>query len=179
MKIGFVAGSLAPDSANRELARAAAKLVPGGDGVVIEGLDLPNYTTELEADVPPAVAAWRDQVASLDGVVFVTPEYNALPSGVVKNAIDWASRPYGQAPIAGKRIGVLGASISPNGAVWAQEAVLKAVPIAGAVAFDREPVPVGPAPEKLADGRITDAELEGRVRDYLAAFATWVEASDD
>lgn len=177
MKIGFVVGSLREDSANHTLATAAAKLVADGDAVVIDNLDLPNYNDALEAEVPSSVADWRETVASLDGIVFVTPEYNALPSGVIKNAIDWASRPYGEASIAGKPVGVLGASISPNGALWAQESVLKAAPIAGAVPFEREPVPVGPAPEKLAEGGITDPELEERVRDYLEGFTTQVAAT--
>ena len=176
MKIGFVVGSLRKDSANRTLARAASELVPDGTAVLIEGLDLPNYSEELEGDVPAVAAEWRTTVESLDGIVFVTPEYNALPSGSVKNAIDWASRPYGEASLAGKPVAVLGASISPNGALWAQEAVLKAVPIGGGVAFDRDPVPVGPAPEKLGEDGILDAELEGRIRDYLGAFVDELEA---
>lgn len=173
MKIGFVVGGLSEDSANRVLATAAASLI-GDDAVVVDGVDLPNYNHELENDVPEAVVAWRDTIQDLDGIVFVTPEYNALPPGSVKNAIDWASRPYGAAVIGGKPVGVLGASISSNGAVWAQEAVLKAAGIAGAATFDRSPVPVGPAPEVLGTDGITDADLEAQVREYLDAFVAQI-----
>jgi len=167
MNLLVFSGSLRRESYNTQLAAAAIDLLP--DGVTATrytDLDgLPHYNEDLEADVPAAA------------VLIVTPEYNALPSGVVKDVIDWSSRPYGEASIAGKAVGVLGTSISPNGALWAQEAVLKSVKIAAAVPFDGDPAPVGPHHEKIADGRLLDPADEERVRDYLASFVAFAQST--
>jgi len=179
MNLLVFSGSLRRESYNTQLAAAAIDLLP--DGVTATrytDLDgLPHYNEDLEADVPAAAVALRDAVRDADAVLIVTPEYNALPSGVVKDVIDWSSRPYGEASIAGKAVGVLGTSISPNGALWAQEAVLKSVKIAAAVPFDGDPAPVGPHHEKIADGRLLDPADEERVRDYLASFVAFAQST--
>ncbi len=172
MEFLVIVGSLRRDSYNSVLARAAVELLPGGvTATVLEGVDLPNYSEDVDAaGAPDVVTSFRERVAGADGVVFVTPEYNALPSGSVKNAIDWGSRPYGEAALSGKAVGVLGASGSPNGARWAQEAVVRAATIAGATVHEAPPVPVGPHYEKLVDGALVDPELRQRVREYLAGL---------
>lgn len=177
MNILVFSGSLRRESYNTRLARAAIDLLPDGvTGRLYDGLaDLPHYNEDLESDVPPVAQRLREAVAAADAVLIVTPEYNALPSAAVKDVIDWTSRPYGDAAIGGVPVAVLGTSISSNGAIWAQEAVLKSVKIAGAVPFDADPIPVGPHHEKIGDGEILDKQLEARVRDYLAGFVAFAE----
>src|SRR5690625_850184 len=109
--LGVVVGSLRRDSMNRKLARALVKLAP--DTFHFEYPDiavLPHYNQDLEADVPEAVQAFREQLHSLDGFMFVVPEYNRGMPGVVKNALDWGSRPKGHSGWAGKPALLTGAS---------------------------------------------------------------------
>jgi NAD(P)H-dependent FMN reductase len=127
-------GSLRADSINRQLAETAVELAPDGVSVVIyEGLDdLPFYNEDLDTARPPVpVAALRAAAADADAVLVVTPEYNGSIPGVLKNAIDWLSRPYGSSALQGKPLAVIGAALGRRGGAWAHDETRKSFGIAG------------------------------------------------
>ena len=123
-KIGYFVGSLATASINRKLARALVLLAPAGlEMVEIPFKDLPLYSYDYDADFPPVAQALKECIAAVDGVLFVTPEYNRSIPGGLKNAIDWASRPWGQNSFARKPSGVIGASPGAIGTAVAQQSL--------------------------------------------------------
>jgi chromate reductase len=177
MRILGIAGSLRPGSHNAALLRAAAGLVPfGTELVVFDGLRaVPLYDEAQDGAHPPAaVRALRDAIAAADALLIATPEYNASIPGVLKNAVDWASRPYPASVLRGRPVAVVGASTGLFGAVWAQAELRKVLTTAGAAPLDRE-LPVGLAGEAFApDGSLADPELAGALRaliDELAGVA--------
>src|SRR5512146_2910860 len=94
-KVGYLIGSLAKASINRRLAKALVRLAPSGlDMTEVSFRDLPLYSYDYDADYPPTARAFKAALAAVDAVLFVTPEYNRSIPGALKNAIDWASRPY-------------------------------------------------------------------------------------
>ena len=121
-QIAVVVGSLRKDSFNRKLAHALAKLAPPEFSFVhLEIGDLPLYNQDDDANPTESVKRIKGQIAASQGVLFVTPEYNRSISGVLKNAIDHASRPYGQSAWAGKPAGVIGVSVGAIGTALAQQ----------------------------------------------------------
>ena len=172
MRILAISGSLRRASFNTALLRAAAELAP--EGVVVElyqGLDrLPPYNEDLDVAEPaPEVVRLRREVASADAVLFSTPEYNGTMPGQMKQAVDWASRPFGQrSALWGKPVAAIGASVTDYGAIWAQDHLRKALGLAGARVLDTE-LPVSKAPERFdQDLVLIDLEL----RDRLAEIVT-------
>lgn len=122
MKIAVLVGSLRKESINRKLAHALQKLA--GDRLAFEYIniaDLPLFNQDNEKDYPPAATRMKEQIRSADGVLFVTPEYNRSIPGVLKNAIDVASRPYGTNAFAGKPGAVIGTSQGAVGTALAQQ----------------------------------------------------------
>jgi chromate reductase len=121
-KVGYLVGSLAKASINRRLALALAKLGPehGLDLVEIPIAGLPLYSYDYDADFPQVARDFKQAIADVDAVLFVTPEYNRSIPGALKNAIDWASRPYGTNAFARKPSGVIGASPGKIGTAVAQ-----------------------------------------------------------
>ena len=120
--IAVIVGSLRQDSINRKLATALAKLAPSEFTFTqVEIGDLPQYNQDDDADQAPAVKRMKSEIAAARGVLFVTPEYNRSIPGVLKNALDHGSRPYGQSVWGGKPAGVLGASIGAVGTALAQQ----------------------------------------------------------
>lgn len=120
-KIAVLVGSLSKASINKKLAENLAALAPEGVEFSFANLDLPLFDYEREAEFPAEAQALKTLIESADGVLFVTPEYNRSFSGVIKNAIDWASRPWGSNSFDGKPSGIIGASVSPLGATQAQQ----------------------------------------------------------
>jgi chromate reductase, NAD(P)H dehydrogenase (quinone) len=121
-KIAVIVGSLRKDSFNRKLATALTKLAPSDFAFdVIEIGDLPLYNQDDDANQAPQVKRLKAAITAADGLVFVTPEYNRSIPGVLKNAIDHASRPYGQSAWAGKPAGVIGISVGAIGTALAQQ----------------------------------------------------------
>ncbi len=121
-KIAYIIGSLRRDSINRKLAMALIRLAPREytfSELRID--DLPAYNQDDDARQAPAVLRLKDEIKAAEGIIFVTPEYNRGISGVLKNAIDHASRPYGQSAWAGKPAGIIGASIGAIGTAVAQQ----------------------------------------------------------
>ncbi|MET0700697.1 MAG: NAD(P)H-dependent oxidoreductase [Mycobacterium sp.] len=134
IKVLALVGSLRAASVNRQLAELAAEHAPDGVTVnVYDGLgDLPFYNEDLDNENPPAaVVAVRAAAAEADAVLVVTPEYNASIPGVLKNAIDWLSRPYGQGALVGTPLAVVGFAHGQYGGVWAHDETRKSFGVAG------------------------------------------------
>lgn len=170
MNVLVLVGSLRAASTNNLLARAAVRHLPAGTDVTFfEGLDaLPFYSEELDAETPPAdVARLRQAVTDADALLLATPEYNGTVSAVLKNAIDWASRPRGAAAIAGKPAVVLAASGAGRNGAWAREDTIKALRVAGA---DVSEDSFGIAQSWKAfdaDGTLVDADLDAELASLM------------
>ena len=174
MQILAVSGSLRRDSHNTSLLRAAVEAAPEGVEVELwEGLgDLPMYDQDLEGgELPESVLRLRREWGEADAILFATPEYNGSVPGGLKNAIDWASRPRGEAALENKTVAIVGASMGQFGAMWAQADLRKILGIAGARVVSDE-LPVTRAHEKFDQhGRLLDAELFERLRGVLHTIA--------
>jgi chromate reductase len=147
-----ISGSLRRDSHNTKLLRAAGGLVEelGGDFELFDGLrSVPPYDEDDDVrDGPLAVARLREAIDSADAILFATPEYNSSIPGVLKNAVDWASRPHNESPLRNKPVAVIGASTGMFGAIWAQAELRKVLGSAGARVAEVE-LAVGHAHEHL------------------------------
>ena len=171
MKILAVSGSLRRDSHNTQLLRAAAEAAPEGVEVELwDGVrDLPLYDQDLEnSPLPESVRRLREDWAAADAILFATPEYNGSVPGVLKNAIDWASRPVRESALTNKTVAVIGASPGQFGAMWAQAELRKILGIAGARVATAE-LSVPRAHEAFDE--IDLAEKLRRVLETLAAEA--------
>jgi len=135
IKVLTLVGSLRAASINRQIAELATEGAPVGVAVTIfEGLgDLPFYNEDIDndADVPAAVTALRAVAAEADATLVVTPEYNGSIPAVIKNAIDWLSRPFGDSALKGKPLAVIGGAYGQYGGVWAHDETRKSFGIAG------------------------------------------------
>jgi chromate reductase len=121
LNIGVLVGSLRKESFNRRLATALARLAPDATFRQLAIGDLPLYNQDDDADPPQAAVRLKSEIRAADGILFVTPEYNRSVPGVLKNAIDHASRPYGDSAFAGKPAGVIGVSPGAAGTAMAQQ----------------------------------------------------------
>jgi len=122
LTVGYIIGSLAKESINRKLAEALAKLAPKSlEMQEIPIRDLPLYTYEYDEDYPQVARRFKEAIKAADGVLIVTPEYNRSIPGALKNAIDWASRPYGQNAFTRKPSAVIGTSTGKIGTAVAQQ----------------------------------------------------------
>jgi chromate reductase len=174
--VGYFIGSLSSTSINRKLALALTKLAPPELALSeISFRELPLYSPDYDADYPPVARAFKDEIAQVDAVLFVTPEYNRSIPGALKNAIDWASRPYGQNAFARKPAAVIGASPGSIGTAVAQQS-LRAV-----LAFCNAPQMTSPeayiqfTPGLVTDdGEVTVASTEEFLRNYMSEFAIFV-----
>ena len=170
MKVLGIAGSTRRGSWNCKLLDSAAELLPAGTELETwDGLkEIPPY--DEEDDVQPAPAAveqLRAAIAAADAILFATPEYNSSIPGVLKNAVDWASRPLATNPLRNKPVAVVGASTSAFGAVWAQAELRKVLAATGARVVEGE-VAVGHAPKRFdTDGRLSDAELREQLAEVV------------
>ncbi|MDV6252311.1 NADPH-dependent FMN reductase [Vibrio sp. EA2] len=123
-KVGYFVGSLSSNSINRMLAKALARLAPPElELVEIPIKDLPLYSPDYDADFPQVAREFKQAIADVDGILFVTPEYNRSIPGALKNAIDWASRPGGQNSFTAKPSGVIGTSPGSIGTALAQQSL--------------------------------------------------------
>jgi chromate reductase len=173
MRILAITGSLRGDSLNARLLRYVAERAPEGVEVeVFDGLkEIPPYDADDDTEPPTEpVARLREAIAGADGLLIATPEYNASIPGVLKNAIDWASRPKETTVLAGKPAAVMGATTGMFGAVWAQAELRKVLKTAGAEPLDIE-LGIPHADQTLdANGRPFDLELDRRAWGVMAAL---------
>jgi chromate reductase len=174
--LGF-AGSLRQGSLNRALLRAAQRLAP--DDLTIEIFDLaavPLYDGDVEAAGDPAgVAAFKQAIAAADGVVMATPEYNHGVPGVMKNAVDWASRPPRGAVLAGKPVGLIGASPGITGTARGQSQLRQAFEFTNSPCMAQPELLVFKAHEKFDErGELTDPDTAKHLVRWLEAFGAFV-----
>jgi chromate reductase len=177
LKVLGVAGSLREGSLNRALLRAATGLAPGG--LSIESFDLRSvqlYNGDVEAEGdPPGVADFKRRIRAADALLFVTPEYNHGVPGVLKNAVDWASRPPQDAALAGKPVGIIGASPGQTGSARGQSQLRQAFEFTNSYCMPQPELLVFRAHEKFdAEGRLTDEPTGRYLMRYLGAFADWI-----
>jgi len=175
VKILGIAGSLRKGSYNRAVLRAAQKLVPDNARLEIFELDgIPPFNQDLEMQPPQAVSELKNKVRSADAILFVTPEYNYSVSGVLKNAIDWGSRPYGDSAWEGKPAAIMGASIGMMGTVRAQYHLRQMFVFLNMYALNRPEVMIPRAADKFdAQGNLIDNDTRERIRELLSALVAW------
>ena len=176
VKILALVGSLRAGSINRQLAELAAETAPEGVAVtVFDGLgDLPFYNEDIDNEnVPASVVALREAAGEADAALVVTPEYNGSIPGVLKNAIDWLSRPFGNSALKGKPAAVIGGSFGQYGGVWAHDETRKSFGIAGPRIVEDLTLSV---PFKSLDGKHPreNAEVVASLRDIVGKLAAEV-----
>ncbi|HXF54743.1 MAG TPA: NADPH-dependent FMN reductase [Hyphomicrobiaceae bacterium] len=175
-KVAVIVGSNRRDSINRKLAEALAKLGEAKlDFVFVKIDDLPLYNQDLEADLPASVLRFKREIASADGLLFVTPEHNRSVPTALKNAVDWGARPWGQNSWVGKPVAITGTSPGALGAALAQQhlrqilgASLGALVMGGEAYVSFKP---GLVTEK---GEITDDSLRGFLQGFVDQVAAFV-----
>jgi NAD(P)H-dependent FMN reductase len=172
-----MSGSLRAGSFNSALLRAAAAEMPSGatlEIATIKGIPLYDGDVESASGVPAAAAALKDRIASADGVLLVTPEYNNSIPGVFKNAIDWLSRPSADIPrvFGGRKIGVIGASPGGFGTLLSQTAWLPVLKTLGTNPWFGGRMQVSKAGDVFdKDGKLIDERVREQLRKYLAGFS--------
>ena len=173
MRVLGISGSLRADSYNSQLLHAARDLLPEGSELeVFDGIrDLPHYDQDLDNDgVSAPVQALRERIRAADVLLIATPEYNGSIPGLLKNAIDWASRPRGSASLANKPVAVIGATTGSFGGVWAQADTRKVLGIAGARVIESD-VAIPLAPERFAGGGLVDAKFRAQLGELMLRLA--------
>lgn len=171
-----IAGSLRRKSYNRALLRAVAEVAPDDVTVHIVDLsDIPLYDADVEQEGDPdSVRALKEALRASDALVMATPEYNHGMSGVTKNAVDWLSRPPKDAPLAGKPVGILGASPGITGTARAQSQLRQSLVFANAYCMPQPEILVYRAHEKFDDdGRLTDEKTRDFLGKWVRALADW------
>ncbi len=178
MRVLGISGSLRRDSYNHALLQEAAERLPAGaDWSEFDRLgEIPPYDADLEAEgTPEPVEALRRAMREADAVLVATPEYNHSIPGVLKNALDWASRPAGQSALTGKPAAVVGASTGMFGAVWAQAETRKVLRALGGRVIERE-LPVARAADLHRDGQLElSPEQSEQLEDLLAELVVEAE----
>jgi chromate reductase, NAD(P)H dehydrogenase (quinone) len=175
-----ISGSLRQGSYNSALLRAAVELVPLGTSIEIASIrDIPLYDADVESKqgVPHAVSALKDRIAAADGLLIVTPEYNNSMPGVLKNAIDWLSRPPADSArvFAGKPTAITGASPGRLGTVLSQTAWLPVLRALGVNTYAGSRLLVSGAGSAFADsGQLVDQKLRSELTKFLAGFSEFV-----
>lgn len=171
-----VSGSLRAASHNTGLLRAAADLAPEGMSIRVHSIvDIPFFNADLEAEgEPPAVLALRSAMTGADGLLIATPEYNYSIPGVLKNAIDWASRPVRTSPLNATPVALMGAG-GGFGTVRAQAHLRQILQHNGALILPKPELYVARSGEKFdASGNLTDEKTRASLVALLEAFAVWV-----
>jgi len=172
-----IAGSLRRASYNRALLRAAVELAPATLTIEVHEItNIPLYDQDVEdAGVPTAVTALREAVRAADALLIATPEYNHGVPGVLKNTIDWLSRPPRGSALSGKPVGLIGASPGVTGTARSQTQLRQAFVFTNSYAMPQPEVLVGRAHEKFdAEGRLTDDATRKFLGQFLAQFVEWV-----
>jgi chromate reductase len=178
MHIIALCGSLRRGSFNRALLVACVELAPAGMTIEVRTVDgVPLFNEDDEAQgAPEAVARLREAIGAADGLLVATPEYNAGVPGVLKNALDWLSRPPGKSALRSKPVAILGTSPGVLGTARAQAHLRASFEFNACPVMPSPQVFVGMAREKFdADLRLTDEKTRAFLAKHLEAFATWVQ----
>ena len=175
-KVGYFVGSLSSNSINRLLAKALVRLAPPElEMTEIPIKDLPLYSQDYDADYPPVARAFKKAIADVDGVLFVTPEYNRSIPGGLKNAIDWASRPWGQNAFARKPSGVIGTSPGAIGTAVAQQSLRGVLCFCNSPLMNQVEAYIQFKPGLITeDGEVTDEGTKKFLQNYMNDLHTFV-----
>jgi len=175
--VAVLVGSLRRDSINRKFAQALAKLAEGRLSFrFVELGDVPMYNEDLWESPPEPVLRLKREIEAADAVLFVVPEYNRSFPAVLKNAIDWGSRPYGKNSFAAKPGGIVGASPGVIGSAVGQNQLKGVLNVVDVVLMGQPEVYLNYKPENFAaDGTITDARTRDFLDGYLSRFVQWIE----
>ena len=175
IRIAGIAGSLRKGSYNKSALQVARKFV--SDGSTLDILDLegiPGFNQDLEQAFPPAAREFKSKVKAADAILIVTPEYNYSVPGVLKNAIDWASHPYGDSAWNGKPIGIMGASPGMLGTARAQYHLRQMLVFLNMFPLNQPEVMIANASEKFDEqGNLKDPQTEQKIKELLEALVAW------
>ena len=175
-RVAVLVGSLRKDSLNRKMAHALIRLAPPELSLeIVEIGGLPHYNADHEADPPPVVREFKETIAKSDAVLFVTPEYNRSVPGVLKNAIDVGSRPYGKSAWTGKPGAVVSVSTGAIGGFGANHHLRQSLVFLNVPAMPQPEAYIGNAANLFGpDGAITNDSTREFMTKFLAAFAQWI-----
>ena len=175
VRILGIAGSLRRESYNRGALRAAQQLIPEGATLDVFELDgIPGFNQDQEQNPPEKVAELKRRIVEADAILFVTPEYNYSVPGVLKNAIDWASRPYGESAWNGKPAAIMGASIGGIATARAQYHLRQIMVFLNMFPLNQPEVMIGNAAERFdAQGNLTDDTTKEYIRKLLENLVEW------
>lgn len=175
-QVGYFVGSLSSSSINRLLAQALVKLAPPELSMrEIPIRDLPLYSQDYDADYPPAARAFKQAIAQVDALLFVTPEYNRSIPGGLKNAIDWASRPWGQNAFASKPSAVIGTSPGSIGTAVAQSHLRGVLCFCNSPLMNQVEAYIHFKPGLItADGDVTDEGTKKFLQNYMTELHAFV-----
>jgi chromate reductase len=175
VRILGIAGSLRRASYNRAALRAATQLVPAGVTLDTFELDgIPGFNQDEEHQPPAQVVEFKRRIREADAILMVTPEYNYSVPGVLKNAIDWASRPYGDSAWAGKPVAIMGASVGTIGTARAQYHLRQTFVFLNMFPINQPEVMIGNAAERFdAAGNLTDETTKDFIRQLLQNLVAW------
>jgi chromate reductase len=175
IRILGIAGSLRRESYNRAALRAATQFVPEGATIETFELDgIPGFNQDEEQNPPAKVSELKKRIREADAVLIVTPEYNYSIPGVLKNAIDWASRPYGDSAWNGKPAAIMGASIGTIGTARAQYHLRQMMVFLNMFPVNQPEVMIGNAPERFDEqGNLTDEATKDYIRQLLQSLVDW------
>jgi chromate reductase len=176
-RVGYFVGSLSSTSINRTLSRALLRLAPSNlEFAEIPIRDLPLYSPDFDEDYPPEGRALKDALAGVQAVLFVTPEYNRAIPGGLKNAIDWASRPWGENSFARKPSAVIGASPGALGTAVAQQNLRSVLSFCNSPQMNAPEAYIQFTPGRFKDtGEVTDQSTEQFLRDFMVEFEAFIE----
>src|SRR5688500_4399160 len=177
VRILGIAGSLRRDSYNRATLRAATELAPQGATIEIFELDgIPGFNQDEEQNPPAKVVELKRRIRETDAVLFVTPEYNYSIPGVLKNAIDWASRPYGESAWNGKPSAIMGASVGSIATARAQYHLRQMMVFLNMFPINQPEVMIGNAADRFdAQGNLTDETTKEFIRQLLQNLVGWTQ----
>ena len=175
IRILGIAGSLRRESYNRAALRAATQLVPEGATIEVFELDgLPGFSQDEEQNPPAKVVELKRRIREADAILIVTPEYNYSVPGVLKNAIDWASRPYGDSAWNGKPAAIMGASIGAIGTARAQYHLRQMMVFLNMFPINQPEVMIGNAQDRFdSQGNLTDDTTKDLIRQLLQNLMEW------
>jgi chromate reductase, NAD(P)H dehydrogenase (quinone) len=173
--VGYFIGSLSARSINRTLSKALVRLAPQLEMREIPIKDLPLYNRDLDENYPPEARALKQAIANVDAVLFITPEYNRDIPGSLKNAIDWASRPWGTNSFNRKPSAVIGASPGKIGTAVAQQNLKGILSYCNSPQMNVMEAYIQLTPGLIADdGEVTDEATEQFLRDYMSEFEQFI-----